>query len=146
MYGIQYGVRYRYAPETFWATYLGKPINTSNAETMIAQDAACGRTKAVEDELKRIVRKSLKKQRKCTIGFFVENSTQYYFSHGLAVVDDNMQSKLWAMKTLKSQIAQDGGKIKSADTATLNGYGQIEKVETSYDTIDLHRPVKIYFR
>lgn len=146
MKGIEYGLRYRYAPETFWATYFGKPIDISKADSMVAYNASCGRKKEVEDELKKIIRKNNNKPNMCTIGFCsADNPKHYFFSHQLAVRDDNLADKLMVMKLLKSQLMKDGCRVETSSTAQLNGAFEVENVEKNYETVNIARPVKIYF-
>lgn len=103
--------------------------------------------KACLAEIKRLYRASLRKRRLCTIGFMLEGSKRdYCFTRSLSAYDDSLQGKLRIYKEFKLHLLESGGKYESAATAELGANYKIESVVKHYQTADLSRPVKIYFR
>lgn len=139
---------FKYAPESFKASYNGKPIQLEYDETSKCGYAFCcgGREKAIT-ELKKIIRGKIKRNREyCTIGFYdAENKKQYHFTQQLKATFFNIADMLYIYKDFKRDIMARNCKIESYTQATLNGQFKPEHVETKYDIIDINKPLIIHF-
>lgn len=100
---------YRYAPESFYFSYCGKPLNLpSEKRSDIGYLIICGNKKEAEDELKRYVRRKQKTSKiagKC-IAFFCENSNEFYFTQNLMYKQGDMERALYCYKEWKRYIIE----------------------------------------
>ena len=149
------GLRYKYAPETFYimslqpdGSYQNLDIDTSGY--MWGYWLSLGEREKVVAEVKRFLRSREKKQsRLVTYGFYIKDSSTSYvyccnsasFAH-----EYNIAEKLTLYKGDKNHMIECGCKHHTGTTAKLNGKYEIENKEDEYDEIDLSRPVKIYLK
>lgn len=146
--GISF-VAHRYAPEQFGRLHVYKKPFYLNREKLreLGYIFITKGNDACFAEIKRLYRASLRKRRLCTIGFMLEGSKrEYCFTHNLSAFDDSLLGKVNIYKEFKSFLLESGGKYESSATAELGADYKVERVKKHYQTADLSRPVKIYFR
>ena len=149
------GLRYKYAPETFYIMTLQpdgsyKNLDIDTLGNMWGYWLSLGEREKVVAEVKRFLRSRKKKQnRLVTYGFYIkDSSTSYVYSSNPACFahEFNIAEKLTLFKGYKKHMIECGCKHYMGTTAKLNGKYEIENKEDEYDEIDLSRPVKIYVR
>lgn len=117
---IQYGVRYRYAPETFYVKYKGEDITDLITDLSFGgQEYLKGNHKKIQDSIKRGIRKNSKlsnKNKKLRLCVVLDDNT-YLHTDSFLLVDrfGDMNSKLKEYKYLKEHINS-----AYTETATLN--------------------------
>lgn len=135
------------APEQWHFYWNQHPIRlVSEDRSTVAGLMIAGREKEAEDVLKRLLRKQEKEATYVCIGFWAENSRQFYYTKDLKCRDDSLMDKLLAYKKFKSYVQSNGGVLS---THTIrSGFVVPEESEAvvmeSYEErINLNQPCKV---
>lgn len=141
---------YKYASETFEAWVNGNKLELTYDEIhRLGYLAICRKTKEVNDEIKRIVRRNRKQRKKVGFGFFKVNSNDYLFTRDLWAYDDDLQDKLRIYKLWKDFCKTYNGKLNphTITIGEITPYGSKKKEEkVIYDEVDLKRPMKFSYK
>ena len=137
---------YKYAPESVGFSLNGKRLNLpEEVRSRIAYLAVCGKSKEVEDELKRILRKDEKKPRivgKC-ICFFKKDSNELYYTQQLRYNPNDIQDALRCYKEWKRYIKEKDCILETGYELTegeFNPFGTNTKTtKTVTSVVDLSR-------
>lgn len=125
-YNFSYAHGWRTAPETYKFFYNGKRLNLSlEDEREFGYKIICGKTKEVEDELKRRVRKQQKRGNVAgwCICSCVESSTVYYFTQDLMFSDRyNIKEKLGVYKEWKRYVISRNYTLQQSRIRQTSGY------------------------
>lgn len=139
---------HRYAPELFTRVRVyNKPFALEHYQLQsLGYTFITKGHEACVAEIKRLYRASLRKRRRCTIGFMLkDHKSEYCFTRDLSAFDDKLSDKLHIYKEFKRFMSEQGGKYAEYQSATLGADYKPEHVETHYQKVDMTRPVKIYF-
>lgn len=149
------GLRYKYAPETFYISLLQsdgsyKKLDIDISEYMWGYWFAIGQKERVTAEIKQFLRKRIKmRKRLVTFGYFFKDSKKEYVycSERRACVSEyDIANKLLLYKAYKQQWLEADCKYYIGFTAKLNGKYAVEDVSREYREVDLTRPLKIYVK
>ena len=156
---FHFGIAYRYAPETFQASYYGRRADGKYGFVPLARrydELIRGNLgymlitrgkKAVEDELKRTLRKKRREDHGKTAGYtiayeYAENRRRYafirevYFEPGASLAE-----RLWVYKEVKRYFADVmNWKIKSYTRAEFGKDFQIENVKEVMEKLNPEKP------
>lgn len=147
-----YSCGWKTAPETYRFYHNGRRLNLPpDIERKLGYQIICGDFKAVEDELKRQIRKQRKRGTVAgwCVGYCVKGSaTQYYFSQQLMFDRNNIKDALRNYKEWKRFVAANNLRLKSQISMTTgcilsNGTKIGNAKEDEGDLVDLSRPVLI---
>lgn len=142
---------YRYAPEQFQATYKNKRIELSFDEISTCGNLLlCKGYKQAVDEIKRILRKREKQKgngKSFTYGFYVKDSTDTYIYCESCIIGNNskMPDKYREYKFIKQDLARRNATVQTSWSAEIIA-GKLSGQEKGMSTVDLTRPIKIFFR
>jgi len=141
---------YRYAPESFKASYSIGNIKgnfnlTSDLISKLGNWAICGENKKVIDEFKRYYRDhiKIKNQKVCYGVFELDNDKQYKYIKEFNANKYNMQEKLKAYKEFKEYFNSINWEIKEGEKATLGANFQAEKVEDIIIKLNKNRLIEV---
>lgn len=146
---ISYGMAdVKWAPETFGCSVYGKRLVLDDPSRFGCL-LISGKRKELEDAIKRTYRKTLRKERFVTIGFFVKDSKKYYFTRQLAARADDLHDRLRIFKLFKEYCLDNGCTFETA--AVTEGEfipgqeAKAQKVTILREEVDLKRPLTIRY-
>lgn len=144
---FSYSYGWKTAPEQWSFYWNGKLIQLdSDTRSQVALLMLSGKEADADAILKRLLRKQEKEDSDICIGFYAENSNQYYFTLQLKCSKNDMQGKLYSYKEWKHYIQSKNCYLSTHEVTSgyfiPNGKEPKEKKEAQ-DKIDLNRPVII---
>lgn len=132
---------YRYAPETFSASYCYAKDAKQAKEAKFVPVPLDYRGQRSFDDLKRIVRKQAKKKTYYTYGFLDADDakrfycvTQYLFTR-----ETSLENRLITFRQIKAQFDMRNWEIEASRTATLGQNFSVESVERNVRKVNQNK-------
>ena len=147
---ISYGIsNVKWAPETFGCSVYGKRL-VLNDPSHFGCLLIAGKRKELEDEIKRIYRKGLKKTNFVTIGFrSADDPRRYFFTSQLQARADDLPGRLRVFKEWKRHCLESGCVLTTIEVTEgelvpgkTNGGGLTRTIS---ERVDLKKPLTIRF-
>ena len=151
--GFKIGLRYQYAPETFYILLMQpdgsyKKLDVDTSGYMWGYWLSIGQKEKAVAEVKHFLRGRMKMQKRLvTYGFYLkDSSTKYvYCNNPMSYANEyNIAEKLALYKGFKKHMLEYGCKHYTGTMALLNGKYEVESKEDEYEEVDITRPIKLY--